>query len=146
MLRRDVFTGALTAAATLIGLRGARAETADKPAKSKVVYHLSDLDKASFVLGCIRNHYEGTKGEVEIALVVHGPALSAFRTAGAAGPVSSRFQSLVKNGLDAHACANTMHGMDIALPDLLGGFHSADAGGVVKIAELQQAGYLYLRP
>jgi intracellular sulfur oxidation DsrE/DsrF family protein len=36
--------------------------------------------------------------------------------------------------------------MDVALTDLLDGFHAAETGGVVKLAELQRQGYAYLRP
>ena len=39
-----------------------------------MVYHLNELDKVSFVLGNIDNHYEGAGGadKVSIVLVVHG--------------------------------------------------------------------------
>ena len=62
-----------------ISLLTARAEAAT-PDQSKVAYHLSDLDKVDFVLGNIRNHYNGMGGpdKVTIALVVHGPALKAL--------------------------------------------------------------------
>jgi uncharacterized protein len=39
-----------------------------------------------------------------------------------------------------------MKSQNVALKDLLPGFISADRGGVVRIAELQSRGYLYLRP
>lgn len=148
MLRRDVFRGLLAGAGALLGpaqakAAGGTAAGADRP---KVAYHLSDTGKVGFVLGNIKNHYEGTGGNVEIALVVHGPALAAFRTKSASAAISGRFAGLVREGLSAHACANTMHGMDIALPDLFEGFASAEAGGVVKLAELQRRGYAYLRP
>jgi uncharacterized protein len=35
---------------------------------------------------------------------------------------------------------------EVTLKDLLPGFIVADKGGVVRIAELQAQGYLYLRP
>src|SRR4029077_16318731 len=56
-----------------ISLLTTRAEAAT-PDQSKVVYHLSDLDKVEFVMGNIRNHYNGMGGadKVTIALVVHG--------------------------------------------------------------------------
>jgi intracellular sulfur oxidation DsrE/DsrF family protein len=145
MLRRDMFRGVLAGAGAWIGLSPASTRAA-APDGSKVAYHLSDVEKVAFVLGNIRNHYDGTRGAVEIALVVHGPALAAFKVRGASAAVASRFEGLVKEGLTAHACANTMNGMDITLDDLLGGFYSADAGGVVKLAELQGRGYVYLRP
>ncbi|RUW49215.1 MULTISPECIES: DsrE family protein [unclassified Mesorhizobium] len=145
MRRRDMFRAVLAGAGTLLGLRAVRAATTE-PARLKVVYHLSDLDKVNFVLGNIKNHYEGTGGNVEIALVVHGPALAGFKSKGISAAISGRFAGLVQQGLDPHACGNTMRGMDITLADLLDGFHAADQGGVVKLAELQSQGYVYLRP
>jgi uncharacterized protein len=60
--------------------------------------------------------------------------------------IGVEFASLQKRGLAAHACGNTMRGMDLSLADLLPGFVVADKGGVVKLAELQRQGYAYLRP
>jgi intracellular sulfur oxidation DsrE/DsrF family protein len=145
MLRRDMFRAILAGAGAGAASSKASARAAS-PDKSKVAYHLSDVEKVAFVLGNIKNHYDGTQGAVEIALVVHGPALAAFKIKGASAAVASRFEGLVQRGLTAHACANTMNGMDITLDDLLAGFYSADAGGVVKLAELQGQGYAYLRP
>ncbi|RWE37209.1 MAG: hypothetical protein EOS78_15775 [Mesorhizobium sp.] len=145
MRRRDMFRAVLAGAGTLLGLRAVRAATIE-PVRLKVAYHLSDLDKVNFVLGNIKNHYEGTDGNVEIALVVHGPALAGFKSKGISAAISGRFTGLVQQGLAPHACGNTMRGMDITLADLLDGFHAADKGGVVKLAELQSQGYVYLRP
>lgn len=145
MLRRDIFRGLLVSAGTVLGLKMASAAAVSYP-RPKVAYHLDDADKVGFVLGNIKNHYEGTDGEVDIVLVVHGPALAAFKRSGASAAISGRFAGLLKQGLEPNACANTMHGMDINLSDLLEGFVSADKGGVVKLAELQAAGYAYLRP
>ena len=145
MRRRDIFRVGLAGAAGLFGLRQVKAAAVEEQ-RQKVAYHLSDLDKVNFVLGNIKNHYEGTGGNADIALVVHGPALAAFRSKGVSAAISGRFAGLVQDGLTPHACANTMHGMDIALADLLDGFHAAEKGGVVKLAELQRQGYAYLRP
>jgi hypothetical protein len=145
MRRRDMFRAVLAGTGTFLGLRAVQA-AATEPARLKVAYHLSDVDKVNFVLGNIKNHYEGTGGNVDIVLVVHGPALAAFKSKGISAAVSGRFAGLVKQGLEPQACANTMQGMDISLADLLDGFHAADKGGVVKLAELQSQGYAYLRP
>ncbi|MEH2591891.1 DsrE family protein [Bradyrhizobium sp. AZCC 1721] len=51
-----------------------------------------------------------------------------------------------KAGIELAACGNTMKAQNVALEDLLPGFIAADRGGVVRIAELQSQGYLYLRP
>jgi intracellular sulfur oxidation DsrE/DsrF family protein len=39
-----------------------------------------------------------------------------------------------------------MMGQKVTLKDLLPGFVSLEQGGVVRIAELQSQGYVYLRP
>ncbi len=113
----------------------------------KVVYHLSDLERVSSVLGNIHNHYAGMAGDpVEIALVVHGGALRAFRRAYASLDVSDALYVLLENGLVPYACPNTLKAEGATLDDLLTGFKMAKRGGVVKLAELQARGFAYLRP
>jgi uncharacterized protein len=51
-----------------------------------------------------------------------------------------------KAGLEMAACGNTMKSQNVTVTELLPGFVVADKGGVVRIAELQSQGYLYLRP
>ena len=109
---------------------------------------MTELDRVQFVLGNIKNHYEGVGGpeHVIIELVVHGPSLKAFHAALATVENRSRFGEFAKAGLRAQACGNTMRGQSVTLDDLLPGFTVAERGGVVRIAELQSMGYVYLRP
>ncbi len=118
------------------------------PDAAKVVYHLADLDKVGFVLGNIRNHFDGMRGpeHVTIALVVHGPALKAFHSEGATPATAQDIEALRQSGLGLNACIHTMAGQHVTLKDLLPGFAVAEKGGVVKLAELQAQGYAYLRP
>jgi intracellular sulfur oxidation DsrE/DsrF family protein len=145
MHRRNLFGATFAAAAGLLAFGRARAVVPDK---QKVVYHLADLDKVNFVLGNIRNHYDGVGGpeHVTIALVVHGPALKAFQSAQANPDMTKRVGEFLKLGLQMNACGNTMKATKITLDDLLPGFVNAEQGGVVRLAELQAQGYLYLRP
>jgi intracellular sulfur oxidation DsrE/DsrF family protein len=147
MQRRNLLTFTLAAAGGLLALSSKRASAAP-PDKQKVVYHLSDADKVAFVLGNIRNHYDGVGGpdHVTIALVVHGPALKAFQTAQANPDLTKRVGDFRKDGLEMNACGNTMKATHITLADLLPGFIAAEQGGVVRLAELQGQGYVYLRP
>jgi intracellular sulfur oxidation DsrE/DsrF family protein len=151
MHRRNLLTTALAsfgAALTAASTRADAAAADTAPVKLKVVYHLSDADKVGFVLGNIRNHFEGVGGpdHVTIALVIHGPALRAFHAASANPDISRQVGQFSKGGLELAACGNTMKAQNVTLKDLLPGFVSADKGGVVRIAELQSQGYLYLRP
>ena len=112
MHRRDILTAVLAGAGGLFAAATAprRAKAAmDRPVpeKTKVVYHLADLDKVSFVLGNIRNHYIGVGGpdKVTIALVVHGPALKAFKAASAAPDFKHSVGEFSKSGLEMNASA-----------------------------------------
>lgn len=149
MDRRNMLLRAVTALGAAFAASRAGAAT-ESPAqdKLKVVYHLSDFDKVPFVIGNIQNHFDGVGGpdHVTIALVVHGPALRAFQSAQATPDITQRVGRLSKAGLALAACGNTMRSQKIGLADLLPGFVAADKGGVVRIAELQSQGYLYLRP
>lgn len=128
----------------------AKAEPAQaaKGGKQKVVYHLSDLNKVNFVLGNIRNHIKGMGGpqNVEVVLVTHGPALKAFHAIQVARSVEKKVAALQKVGIRFDACGNTMHAQKVTTKDLLPNFNNAHEGGVVRIAKLQEQGYIYLRP
>jgi hypothetical protein len=140
--------GTVSALGTAFAASRARAATENAPGNAKVVYHLSDLDKVGFVIGNIQNHLDGVGGpdNVTIALVVHGPALRAFHAEQAKPDLTQHMSKLAKAGVALAACGNTMKSQKVTLNDLLPGFVSADKGGVVRIAELQLQGYLYLRP
>jgi len=149
MHRRSLLWGAVSAIGGAFAASRANAATEAPPAgKLKVVYHLNDLDKVHFVLGNIQNHFDGVGGpdNVTIALVIHGQALKAFHSASANPDVTKRVGQFAKAGLELAACGNSMKTQNVTVKELLPGFIAADRGGVVRIAELQAQGYLYLRP
>jgi intracellular sulfur oxidation DsrE/DsrF family protein len=149
--RRGLFRAALASVGAALALSTTQAQaetTASAPDKRRVAYHLADLDKVAFVLGNIQNHFDGMGGpdKVAIALVVHGPALRAFHAASANPDVTQRVAKYAGAGVQLAACGKTMKTQEIALKDLLPGFVAAEEGGVVRLAELQSQGYVYLRP
>ncbi len=150
MNRRHLFWSALSSiGAGLLASRAGAAPSTEAPAGHlKVVYHLADGDRVNFALGNIQNHFDGVGGphNVTIALVVLGPALRAFALSQANPDITSRVARFAKAGLQLNACSNTMKAQDVTLADIQPGFVIADKGGVVKIAELQSQGYLYIRP
>jgi intracellular sulfur oxidation DsrE/DsrF family protein len=147
MQRRSLLAGITAALGGAFAVKASAQAAPSLPDKSKVVYHLCDLDKVNFVLGNIKNHFDGVGGpdKVTIALVVHGPALKAFHTASANPDVKGRVAGFSKS-VQFAACGNTMKSQNVTLKDLLPGFVAAEQGGVVRIAELQSQGYVYLRP
>ena len=135
--------------ASLLAATGAStAQASATTGKLRVVYHLADSDKVGFVLGNMQNHIKGVGGpdKIALALVVHGPALSAFKRADENIAVSDPMATLLKSGVGFHACGNTLNGMKLKLADLLDGFVEVPEGGVVRLAALQAEGWIYLRP
>jgi len=146
MERRSIMRAGL---AVLVGVLGAnQAEAAPERPRQRVVYHLADQDRVLFVLGNIQSHIDGTggPGQADIRLVVHGPALRAFHAISVESNIAELADRLIKNGTVFEACANTMKAQGVKLDDLTDGFIVAQQGGVVRLTELQQEGYAYLRP
>ena len=149
MHRRNILWGLASALGGAFAAGKATAATEKPaPAKLKVVYHLNDLDKVSFVLNNIQNHFDGVGGpdNVTIALVIYGQALKAFHASSANPDITKRVGQFSKAGVELAVCGNTMKSQNVTVQDLLPGFVAVEQGGVVRIAELQSQGYLYLRP
>ncbi|WP_413991251.1 hypothetical protein ACMDCR_03840 [Labrys okinawensis] len=148
MDRRSAVKSVLAAGTGMLAAGLATQAGAAEAPVPRVVYHLSDLDKVTFVLGNLRNHIDGMGGadKVQLAVVIHGPPLRAFRADGGSDDVKDKVAGLMREGVAFHACIHTMEGMKLTLAGLLPGFAVAEKGGVVKLAELQGQGWLYLRP
>jgi uncharacterized protein len=142
----------LVAVLALLGAPAVQgADLKEQPKKHKIVYHLDDaaLDKTKFVLGNLENHIRGVGGfdHIEaIELVVHGPALKHFVTAGMDPDVKAALERLQAQGLVFGACGNTMRGLNITLEQLATGARYLPQGGVVRVMELQEQGFVYIRP
>ena len=111
MHRRNMLWGALSAfGAAFVASRASAATEAPPATKLKVVYHLNDLDKVSFVVGNIQNHLDGVGGpdHVTIALMVHGQALCAFHSSSANPDLSRRVGQFSRAGIEFAACGNIM--------------------------------------
>jgi intracellular sulfur oxidation DsrE/DsrF family protein len=138
------------AAAGAAGLTAFRASEAMAAGEDvpRVAYHLSDKEKVQFVLGNIENHIRGMGGpdKVRIALVVNGPALTAFSSRDINSDVAKRLQGVAKAGVELGACGNTLEATKLTVADLAPGFVRIDEGGVVRLAQLQADGWAYLRP
>jgi intracellular sulfur oxidation DsrE/DsrF family protein len=60
--------------------------------------------------------------------------------------VKRALETLQTEGLAFGACGNTIKGLKITLADLPEGAKELPQGGVVRVMELQEAGYTYVRP
>ena len=131
-----------------IGVAAAQGAKAEPISATKVVYHLADAEKVGFVLGNLRNHLADTGGasSLQLAVVVHGPALHVFRADSGNRDLREATLDAVKAGVAFYACAHTMAAQKLALGDLLPGFAATPKGGVTMLADLQAQGWAYLKP
>jgi intracellular sulfur oxidation DsrE/DsrF family protein len=135
----------------VIGAAGAGASHLGDGKKHRIVYQLDDpgVDKTTFVLNNIRNHVKGVGGWKNIEafeLVVFGPALKNFVTKDMDPAVKQSLAELQAEGLTFGACGNTMKGLNVTLAQIAGGAKPLPQGGVVRVMELQELGFAYIRP
>jgi uncharacterized protein len=136
---------------SLAGAGGAGASHLGDGKQHRILYQLDDagVDKARFVLNNIANHVKGVGGWGNIAgleLVVFGPALKHFLAKGIDPEVRQALESLQMQGLRFGACGNTMKGLNVTLEQLAGSPTALPQGGVVRVMELQEQGFVYIRP
>ncbi len=117
-----------------------------------VIYHVDSNDPKTMnlTLNNIQNmrQYYAKKGEkVEIELVANGPGIFMFDES---SPVKARIEtmSLEASNLKFSGCAISKHklGKKTGKELTMLGEISMTPSGVVRLVELQEAGYSYIRP
>lgn len=127
---------------------GGTAHAAELGAPHKIVIQVStnDIDTQNLALNNavnLQKHYG--MDNVQIEIVAYGPGLSLF-TSG--NELSQRVASLAVQEIKLSACGNTIDKLTKKsgkAPDLTAGVGVVPAG-VVRIMELHEQGYTYLRP
>ena len=138
---------ALASALTIAAAGAAFAESAHR-----LAIHVDQNDPAvmNLALNNVKNlqAYYKQKGEtVELEVVTYGPGLNMLL---AESPVKDRISAMAMEADNVHfsACANTMAGIEKKTgkkPELLSEAKVVPSG-VVRLVELQEQGYSYLRP
>jgi hypothetical protein len=143
-------TGCVTAGLLVLGGSVAEAgHTPENPKKHRAFFHLNEADpkKASAVLTNVQNFVDvvGWKNIEALELVVHGPGLRPFIAKGIDPEVRGKVEALLTGGLKMGACQITMKRQNIKLEELIEGLPPIPSG-VVRVMELQEQGYAYIRP
>lgn len=151
-IRRIVLVS-LLAATALVALPFTidRAGAAEGKAKVKVLYHVDgkDPEVAKYALALINKHIEAEGGpeNIDVELVVHGPALELFEKDRMDPEMTKRFDQIIEKGVKAEMCQVSMKMFGKPLEKLAKGFVATlHPVAVKRIADLQQQGYLYIKP
>lgn len=130
-----------------------RAEAAEGQGKGKVkvLYHVDgkDPDVAKYALALINKHIEAEGGpeNIDVELIVHGPALELFEADRMDPEMKKRFDQVIEKGVHAEMCQVSMKLFGKPLEKLAKGFVATlHPVAVKRIADLQQQGYLYIKP
>jgi uncharacterized protein len=141
----------VTLAAGFLAVNAAHAEAA----KHRVVIHVdqNDADVMNMALNNAKNvieHYSGMHEDVDVEVVAYGPGLHMLRDD--SSPVKDRIKQFKEVTYPSHivfsACNNTKQGMEkreghpIAIIPQAG----IVPAGVVRIIELEEQGYSYVKP
>ena len=148
----------MRAVAVVLAVLGmaAPSHAGEKAKEHRIVVQIDQNDPAvmNLVLNNVKNmlEYYNAKGEpAKIEVVAYGPGLTMLRDD--KSPVKDRLTRLAKDGsfpsnLQFSACHNTMMGMEKReghpIPIISGA--KVVPSGVVRLTELQEEGWTYLRP
>ena len=117
----------------------------------KVLYHIdgSDLKVAKYAMALIKKHIEAEGGmdKIDIKVVVHGPALLLFDKETADPGLKEKLKLIIDKGVKPEMCQVSMKLFNKPLDALTPGFHpTAHPVAVKRIADLQEEGYIYIKP
>ena len=119
--------------------------------KVKVLYHVDsdNLATVKYAMALINKHIEAEGGpdKIDIKLVVHGPALPLFEEATVDPDLKAKLKTVIDKGVGAEMCQVSMKLFGTPLEKLVAGFTPTEHPVAVKrIADLQQEGYIYIKP
>jgi intracellular sulfur oxidation DsrE/DsrF family protein len=141
--------GVLAVVVVASGGAAEASHSAENPKKHRVFFHLTESDpqRANAVLTNVQNLVEvvGWSNIEELELVVHGPGLRPFVAKAIDPEVKAKVEALLTGGMRLDACQNTMRRLSIKPEDLIDGLTPIPSG-VVRVMELQEKGYVYIRP
>ena len=119
--------------------------------KLKVLYHIdgSDVGTAKYAMALINKHIEAEGGldKIDVKVVVHGPALMLFDRETVDPVLKAKLKKILDIGVEPEMCQVSMKLFNRPLDKLTPGFQPTGHPVAVKrIADLQEQGYLYIKP
>ena len=154
-MKRVASAFAVIAAVVGVMALSLHAQAAEKGKEHKVVFQVDQNDPATMnlVLNNVQNtleYYHGKNEDVKVEVVAYGPGLNMLRDD--KSPVKDRLKRMKEgsfpSSLQFSACHNTMMGMEKKEGHPISIVPEAKIvpSGVVRLNELQEEGWSYIRP
>ena len=145
---RKLLTLTMLAVLTVLGTGCATMFGEDK---QKVVYHINynDEKQLNAALGNVKNHINAIgKDKIDVKVVMHGNGLDLLKIANTDLNMQQKVIGLKKDGVAFQVCNNTLVNKKIDYKNDLFDVSKADIvpSGVAEVANLQQKGYVYIKP
>ena len=123
----------------------------DENGRLKVLYHIdgTDVGVAKYAMALINKHMEAEGGpdKIDIKVVVHGPALKLFDRETVDPVLKKKLAMIIDKGVQPEMCQVSMKVFNKPLEALVSGFVPTEHPVAVKrIADLQEQGYIYIKP
>jgi hypothetical protein len=118
----------------------------DENQKYRVIFHVDDFDEKRLTMAFnnIVNLMDDMRlEELEIELLVNGPAIQAFRKDNQT--IAERVRQLAARGVNVMLCRNAMHLYEIPEEELVEERQIVPAG-VSELVRRQAEGWAYIRP
>lgn len=119
--------------------------------KQKVVYHINynDEKQLAAALGNVKNHINAIgQDKIDVKVVMHGNGVDLLKIANTDLDMQQKVIGLKKDGVAFEVCNNTLVNKKINYKNDLFDVSKEDIvpSGVAELANLQQKGYVYIKP
>ena len=141
----------LALAALALLTLGSGCATMPGQGKQKVVYHINYNDEAQLkaALGNVKNHISAIgQDKIDVKVVMHGNGVDLLKIANTDLNMQQKVIGLKQDGVAFEVCNNTLVGKKINYKNDLFDVSEKDIvpSGVAEVANLQQQGYVYIKP
>ncbi len=107
----------------------------------KVVFHLNEFEKANLLIISV-NELIHAKGINDIKLVMHGSSILKLSKKDS---LRKKFEQLMKQGVEIGVCSHAMLQNKLKPGMIIDGVNFLTHGGLIRILQLQNQGYHYIK-
>lgn len=109
---------------------------------ARVIFHINEAEKLALLVNNTINLKKDLGDQVMIEVVVNGPAITRLASFANTG---DSLKKMLDQGIEIGGCSQSIRVNQLDASKLHPGVHIIEEGGVTRIVQRQQQGYLYLK-